>query len=329
MDLRDLTPHRLWLCPHESINFEQAQRLALYHPPDADYYYYEEMKPTCTMCRDNTISNYIRHKTASKSTSLITTIPMWRVSAFENAEACIRQVFTPPRVEQLLLSLDLPICAHLRTCDWQVATCYRGYNMFTRSGQAHIPYYCFNNRSNAISSDAPHMAACLKCHRDGTHTLFGFSTVHHLSNGKTFLSLEFDVVRDLTGLENIDSSSWRLHSFKPAILAEITTWWPIWEPEKAKITQLWTERPVGVPQNRASPYSAQVQERRGHCRALLNQIFRTRQPQQTARTVRQAPFKDLSGTAAAECDIDRCCITWNATRRPIGMEVIWQEGEWG
>lgn len=111
------------------------------------------------------------------------------------------------------------------------------------TGQVYTPSYCVNNRSNVFSPDAPHMAPYLKCHKEGTHTLFGFETHHRYTPGGTALGLRLQVIRDLTGLENIDSPSWKFQSLPPATLTDMWLCWRGSQYERDQQTQLWRKEP--------------------------------------------------------------------------------------
>jgi hypothetical protein len=198
------TSSGIWLCPHKSLDFEEAQRLALYLPPDTERYYTERLR----VCPCREIVNMVRQNIKSKTTSLVTWVPIWDIQSVGDAKACIRHLLRPERIEQLLCSLNIPICIHLRTSDWQVATCYRGYNIFKKLDEKFRSGYCHNNRNNPLSPDAPHMAPCLKCHGAGTHTLFGFTTIHIEMDGEECLFLELCIIRDLTGVNELETPSW-------------------------------------------------------------------------------------------------------------------------
>jgi hypothetical protein len=144
----------IWLCPHESLDFAGARKLALYHPLDCKNWYEEDL----CICSCQEFCNAIHHNLKTKATSLRTEIPIWGVHNVGDAVAVIQLLFRPDRAEQLLCSLDIPICSHLRTSDWQVATCYRGFNTFAKFDQKFLPGICLHGRSDALSPDAPHMA---------------------------------------------------------------------------------------------------------------------------------------------------------------------------
>lgn len=338
----------IWLCPHKSLNFEEAQRLALYLPPDTATHYAERLR----ICPCWEINNVIRQNAKSKTTSLATHVPIWEVRSVEDAEASIRHLFHPHRIEQLLCSLDVPICAHLRTSDWQVATCYRGYNLFKKLDQAFTPDHCHNDRSNALSPDTPHTAPCLKCHKAGTQTLFGFNTAHaNATGGGNILILELCIIRNLTGLTDLDSPSWEMHSSTPAIPSEIRPYsWDCWQDERDRMTQLWMDAlEVGtIPEVTLDAIQAEIkairdiilepriaQKSRGRFTSFFKKIINTKTPQQipqdqhssTAKTEQNSQDNQMNTTnslfqmPAAECEIDRCCITWNTVNRPNRSET--------
>jgi hypothetical protein len=208
----------------------------------------------------------------------------------------------------------------------------------------------------------PHMAPCLKCHRAGTFTLFGFRT-RHLDDGgappgESILYLNFCIIRDLTGLSDLTSPSWTEHSFNSSIPSQIRPFaWRHWLEEwyHKKVQWLEIEGMNTIPgalnvAARAHP----IQRRRGRILTFFSKICKNetsgqdpegqaletvekdqlagKKHQTSARKLQlagpksttkpQTPYK----MPVAECEIDRCCITWNGVNRANRTET-WAASE--
>lgn len=148
-------------------------------------------------------------------------------------------------VSNSFCSMDLRICAHVRTSNWQFVTSYRGYNIYDRIDREFCLRLCSNGRSNALSQEFPHMPACLKCHKAGTITLFGFIINHSEvvdEPGNSDLYVDFFIVRNLIILSDLDCASWTVHSSIPAISSQIRpSTWRCWQEEVYRRQNLWMD----------------------------------------------------------------------------------------
>jgi hypothetical protein len=233
------SPQRLWLCPHETISFEQAKKFVLYHPPDAKECYQERLKDTCPHCDNNLVTNHIRMTIPQGEITLLTTIGLWAAHGVEDAEACTRLRITPSRVEDILAGLDLPICAHLRTNDWRVTSCWRQCNMHLRIDGTESRCYCEARRCSPMRTEGPHYRPCIPCYREGTYTNFGFKSWHHVVKGKKCMNLRLYIFRDLGCLDSSTDPPWRLHSASPADLAYMPLIWREWLQASKAQAQRW------------------------------------------------------------------------------------------
>ena len=236
---------RLWLCPHVSNTIEQARKLSLYRPPDAQQFYCELIRP-CTEpdCYWNIISR-VRHMSLEPSAIMLrTSFRLFEVEDCEDPVKAAKQHFTTGRIKLALSYFDLPICKHLRLSDPVVGNHFNPKClMIDRLDGTYAECSCSEVDLRQRPTGA-HFRPCLECFSQGCFTTFGFQSRHELLGGKRTLNLKLYVFRDLGGLENSSHPAWTCHAMSTSQLAQFSSNWRVWMTFIEERRPEWNVNPV-------------------------------------------------------------------------------------
>ena len=292
-----MTASTLWLCPHKSITYEEAQRMLLYKPPAAEDDYEEKIfpceDPDCAIALNSNIKH--RGKGRQHALTLTTEITLLIVSDYDDYVQTTRQYFTTNRIKLALMHLDFPICRHLRTSD---AFVYSHYTPECTEHQGTYPTVmdctCPRRKGDPRTARTDHHYRCCQdCLKAPLgESFFGFRTAHFVDGGRRILVLLLDLCRDLGNLDSGTGPAWTFYALSPTQTKLFSQQWQRWMEYRRGTMAGWEVRPA-TPISEETTIETTRDERRSlpsKCMSLLHKAFRAKGFRSTTR--------DSSNTAA-------------------------------
>jgi hypothetical protein len=333
---------KFWLCPHESLGFQEAQHLLATRG----------IRTTCgrASCHHTFTQVFMKHKLRSygcKMLQLITSVNLFDIPCptDEPEEAC--QLYCSlDRIATILNGLDLPICPHLKISSSFVLTQLRLRSISILEEREYIDecQCCTRSRSTHTLFRSPcrNVSHCLACFNgDHTKTAFFLQASRIVKRGRTIrLNIRLNIVRNLGSLGQPDDPAWLNHTFTNLDLHHLAAVWQEWDAKFLALHHLrrdWLHDllPCHVKQRgqvldgkRNSPSSLDPRHRscrqNGYWTAIQDAWRREKQYWQTRKTLKSAAKEHFQDVAVLP-DTDRLVQSVRKFGLRETLKAVWQE----
>ncbi len=353
----------LWLCPHESLDFGEAQKLLATRGT----------RKTCgaATCRDTFTQVFVTHKRSASGRrllQLITSVSLFDIPCPDDPKEACKLYCSLDRIATALNGLDIPICPHLNLSSSFLLTQLDLQYIPILEANTYIDKYHYHPRSNLPLSNprspCRHTAHCLVCF----DSPLNIKTAFHLQASKAAptrlrkppqLTIRLNISRNLGTLPYPSDPPWLTHTSTPARFHHLVSAWQEWDDKFSALQHLrrdWLNDLIPVHQKiqgevfdgkETHPLALRLlghQSDRGdeYWKTIRDSFTQQRQWMRIRRMIRQAAKEQFNDVAAAP-DAEKSVLSvrrlglWRTVKAVWGKEremwscarKEWQQQRWG